>query len=91
MSDTFDRGGGNTVRSLKDAIRRVRTAEAERSDVVVELRDAERARLEMLADELRSVFAEIPAEHDAFVRAVAPMMAEAREVYGEDLLRQVGR
>lgn len=71
MSDTFDRGGGNTVRSLKDAIRRVRTAEAERSDVVVELRDAERARLEMLADELRSVFAEIPDEHDAFALNIA--------------------
>jgi hypothetical protein len=71
MSDTFDRGGGNTVRSLKDAIRRVRTAEAERSDVVVELRDAERARLEMLADELRSVFAEIPEEHDAFALTIA--------------------
>lgn len=71
MSDTFDRGGARTARSLKDAIRRVRTAEAERSDVVVELRDAERARLEMLADELRSVFAEIPEEHDAFVLNVA--------------------
>jgi hypothetical protein len=71
MSDSFDRGGGNTVRSLKDAIRRVRTAEAERSDVVVELRDAERARLEMLADELRSVFAEIPDEHDAFALNIA--------------------
>ena len=71
MSDTFDRGGGNTVRSLKDAIRRVRTAEAERSDVVVELRDAERARLEMLADELRSVFAEIPEDHDAFALNIA--------------------
>lgn len=71
MSDTFDRGGGNTVRSLKDAIRRVRTAEAERSDVVVELRDAERARLEMLADELRSVFAEIPDGHDAFALTIA--------------------
>src|SRR5262245_66552463 len=72
MSDTFDRGGGNTVRSLKDAIRRVRTAEAERSDVVVELRDAERARLEMLADELKGVFAEVPAEDEQFVFAVAP-------------------
>lgn len=71
MSDSFDRGGGNTVRSLKDAIRRVRTAEAERSDVVVELRDAERARLEMLADELRSVFSEIPDEHDAFALNIA--------------------
>ncbi|HET7715103.1 MAG TPA: hypothetical protein VFK86_05710 [Bauldia sp.] len=71
MSDTFDRGGGGTVRSLKEAIRRVRTAEAERSDVVVELRDAERARLEMLADELRSVFAEIPEDNEAFALSIA--------------------
>jgi hypothetical protein len=71
MSDTFDRGGGGTVRSLKDAIRRVRTAEAERSDVVVELRDAERARLEILADELRGVFAEIPEEHEAFSLSIS--------------------
>lgn len=71
MSDTSDHRGGGTVRSLKEAIRRVRTAEAERSDVVVELRDAERARLEMLADELRSVFAEVPEEHDAFSLSIA--------------------
>jgi hypothetical protein len=71
MSDTSDQRGGGTVRSLKEAIRRVRTAEAERSDVVVELRDAERARLEMLADELRSVFAEVPEEHDAFSLSIA--------------------
>jgi len=71
MSDTSDHRGGGTVRSLKEAIRRVRTAEAERSDVVVELRDAERARLEMLADELRSVYAEIPEHDDAFVLNLA--------------------
>jgi primosomal protein N' (replication factor Y) len=47
VSDTGDtRGSAKNVRNLTDAIRRVRTAEAERSDVVVELRDAERARLE---------------------------------------------
>jgi TRAP-type C4-dicarboxylate transport system substrate-binding protein len=31
------------------------------------------------------------AEHDAFARAVMPMMAEAGEVYGRDMLQQVGR
>jgi TRAP-type C4-dicarboxylate transport system substrate-binding protein len=31
------------------------------------------------------------AEHDRFVGAVAPMMAEAGEVYGPDMLRLVGR
>jgi len=73
VSDTGDnRGSAKNVRNLTDAIRRVRTAEAERSDVVVELRDAERARLEMLADELKGVFAEVPAEDEQFVFAVAP-------------------
>ena len=73
MSDIFDnRGSGENVRNLKEAIRRVRTAEAERSDVVVELRDAERARLELLADELKTVFAEVPAEDEQFVFTVAP-------------------
>ena len=71
MNDTSDQRGNGTVRSLKAAIRRVRTAEAERSDVVVELRDAERARLEMLADELRAVFAEIPEEDEAFLLSVS--------------------
>jgi hypothetical protein len=73
VSDTGDtRGNAKNVRNLTDAIRRVRTAEAERSDVVVELRDAERARLEMLADELKGVFADVPADDEQFVFAVAP-------------------
>jgi hypothetical protein len=70
VSDTSD-NGTEKVRSLKEAIRKVRTAEAERSDVVVELRDAERARLELLADELRGVFAEVPPEDEAFLFTVA--------------------
>jgi TRAP-type C4-dicarboxylate transport system substrate-binding protein len=32
-----------------------------------------------------------PAEHEAFARAVAPMMAEAVSVYGKEMLRYVGR
>jgi len=72
MSDSNDqRGAAENVRSLKDAIRRVRTAEAERSDVVVELRDAERARLEMLADDLKGVFAEVPEDNESFLFTVA--------------------
>lgn len=70
MSDTTDNRGEN-VRSLRDTIRKVRTAEAERSDVVVELRDAERARLEILAEELRSVFNEVPADDEQFIFSVA--------------------
>ena len=49
----------------------MRTAEAERSDVVVELRDAERARLELLAEELRAVFNEVPPDDDQFIFSVA--------------------
>jgi hypothetical protein len=63
------RGGSSpsNVRSLNDAIRKVRIAEADRSDGFVDLQEAERARLEMLADELRDVFAEVPAENEQFL------------------------
>jgi hypothetical protein len=39
---------------------------------VVELRDAERARLELLAEELRGVFDEVPPDDEQFIFAVAP-------------------
>jgi hypothetical protein len=71
VSDSVESGKGKNVRSLSEAILRVRTAEAERSDVVVELRDAEKARLELLAEELRSVFADVPVENETFLFAVA--------------------
>jgi len=70
LSDPSDDTTGK-VRSLRDTIREVRTAETERADVVVELRDAERARLELLAEELRGVFAEVPADDDQFIFTVA--------------------
>lgn len=70
MNESSEGAEGN-VRSLTDALRRVRTAEAERSDVVVELRDAEKARLELLADELQSVFADVPADNETFLFTVA--------------------
>lgn len=71
MSESVEGSDGKNVRSLTDAIRRVRTAEAERSDVVVELRDAEKARLDLLADELQSVFHDVPADNDSFLFTVA--------------------
>jgi hypothetical protein len=70
VSDTTDNRGEN-VRSLRETLRKVRTAETDRADVVVELRDAERARLELLADELRSVFNEVPEDDDQFIFTVA--------------------
>jgi hypothetical protein len=60
------RGEGN-VRRLSDAIRRVRIAEAERSDAIDDLHEAERARLSMLADELEGVIAELPETDEFFV------------------------
>jgi hypothetical protein len=51
---------------LQDAIRDVRNAAADRDDVVVELRETQRTRLEMLADALQPVFLEVPAEVDWF-------------------------
>jgi len=44
---------------------------AERTSVVVELRDAELARLELLNEALNPLFAEIPAEVDLFDRGIS--------------------
>ncbi|MGV3634249.1 MAG: hypothetical protein ACO1NY_07845 [Pseudorhodoplanes sp.] len=59
------------VSPLKEALRQVRIETAERSGVVLEMRDAEAARLEMLNDALDPVFAEIPANVDIFDRGVS--------------------
>lgn len=72
MNDANGKNGtSSNVRNLTDALRKVRVAESERSDVVVELREAERARLDMLADELRGVFAEVPEGDEQFVFQVS--------------------
>jgi hypothetical protein len=63
-------GAASNVRNLADAIRKVRLAEAERTDVVVELREAERARLDMLVDALTGVFDGVPEDDDQFVAAI---------------------
>lgn len=49
---------------LKLAIRKARVEEAERSEVIAELRGAEIARLEMLEEELRPALADIPQDVD---------------------------
>ena len=57
---------------LREALRSARIEAAERSAVVVELRDAEAARLEMLNDALEPVFADIPQEHlELFDRGIS--------------------
>jgi hypothetical protein len=61
----------SNVRRLADAVREVKNAMADRDDVVVDLREAERGRLELLAAELESVAADAPAEHPAFDFAIS--------------------
>lgn len=59
------------VSPLKAALRQVRIESAERSGIVIEMRDAEAARLEMLNEALDPVFSEIPANVDIFDRGVS--------------------
>jgi hypothetical protein len=56
---------------LRDAMREARIEAAERTGVVVDLRDAEVARLELVNDELEPVFAEIPDGVDLFDRGIS--------------------
>ena len=57
---------------LKDAVRQARIELAERTAVVVDLRNAEVARLELLDEALAPVFAEIPPDIELFDRGVVP-------------------
>ncbi|WFU15610.1 hypothetical protein [Bradyrhizobium sp. CB3481] len=56
---------------LRDALRQARIEAADRTGVVVELRDAELARLEILNEALDPLFAEVPAQVDLFDRGVS--------------------
>jgi hypothetical protein len=56
---------------LKEALRKARVDQAERTGVVVDLHDAEVARLEILNEALDPLFEEIPAEIDLFDRGIS--------------------
>jgi len=56
---------------LKEAMRAARLENAERTGVVVDLRDAELARLEILNEALDPLFADVPAEIELFDRAIS--------------------
>jgi hypothetical protein len=56
---------------LRDALRQARIEAADRIGVVVELRDAEVARLEILNEALDPLFAQIPENVDLFDRGVS--------------------
>ena len=56
---------------LRDALRQARIEAADRTGVVVDLRDAEVARLEILNEALDPLFAEIPDTIDLFDRGIS--------------------
>ena len=59
------------ARPLSDAIRDIKNAMADRTDVVVNLRDAHHIRLELLANELEPVFTDVPKDIDNFDFAIS--------------------
>ena len=74
MSDA--QNTGNEARDmrptrLRDALRQARIEAADRTGVVVELRDAEVARLEILNEALDPLFAQVPEQVDLFDRGVS--------------------
>jgi hypothetical protein len=56
---------------LRDALLRARIEAADRTGVVVDLRDAEVARLEILNDALDPLFAQVPEQIDLFDRGIS--------------------
>jgi hypothetical protein len=74
MSEAHD--GGNAATDprpirLRDALRQARIEAADRTGVVVDLRDAEVARLEILSDALDPLFGQIPDHVDLFDRGLS--------------------
>src|SRR5512136_326681 len=60
-----------TQHPLKDAVHEARIEAAERSGVVVDMRDADIARLELLNEALNPLFKEIPDDVELFDRGVS--------------------
>jgi hypothetical protein len=60
-----------TPSQLKEAMHQARVEAAERTNVVVDLRDAELARLELLNEALNPLFADVPPEIELFDRGVS--------------------
>jgi hypothetical protein len=64
-------GAPEESQRLQDALRKARIESAERTGVVVDLHDADVARLELLNEALDPLFAEIPPEVDLFDRGIS--------------------
>jgi hypothetical protein len=70
MSESNAEPGAPRAARLKEAVRQARIDMAERTGVVVDLHDAEVARLEILNEALDPLFADIPAEVELFERGI---------------------
>jgi hypothetical protein len=75
LSRTSNTGGAKPEESepqrLRDALRQARVDQAERTGVVVDMHDADLARLELLNEALDPLFAEIPIQVDLFDRGIS--------------------
>jgi hypothetical protein len=75
MSDAQNTGNHAVIEPrslrLRDALRQARIEAADRTGVVVDLRDAEVARLEILNEALDPLFAQIPEQVDLFDRGIS--------------------
>lgn len=72
MTDSAEtRNSTQDTLDLRATIRAVKNDLADRDDVVVDLREMQRARLELLAEELKPVFAQVPSEDDRFDFAIS--------------------
>ena len=75
MSDAQNTGtdgvGETRPIRLRDALRQARIEAADRTGVVVDLRDAEVARLEILNEALDPLFAQVPEQVDLFDRGIS--------------------
>ena len=71
MSDVPSIGSTAKPIRLRDALRQARIDAADRTGVVVDLRDAEVARLEILNEALDPLFEQIPAAVDLFDRGIS--------------------
>jgi hypothetical protein len=56
----------NGTKRLADAVRAAKIAAAQRTDIVVDIREADRARLEMFVDELQPIIDAVPGDDDLF-------------------------
>jgi hypothetical protein len=74
MSEAQDAGSNAATTQpirLRDALRKARIEAADRTGVVVDLRDAEVARLEILNEALDPLFAQVPERVDLFDRGIS--------------------